>query len=62
MLPRSWGYSPFWECENCVVGSLCMMRKMFPYVSMRVDQGHVVGMPLCQLRVFCQSGDPSSVC
>ena len=33
MLSRSWGYSPFWESENRVVGSLCVMRKMFPYMN-----------------------------
>ena len=24
--------------ENRAIGSLCVIRKMFPYVSMRVDQ------------------------
>ena len=37
MPPRSWGYSPSLESEDCVVGSLCMVRKMFPYKNMHVD-------------------------
>ena len=37
MLSRSWGYFPFWEGESHVVGSLCVMHKMFPYMNMCVD-------------------------
>ena len=55
MLSRSWGYSPFWEGENRVVGSLCVMHKMFPYMNMCVDHVRPVNMPLRQL------GDPPLV-
>ena len=44
MPSRSWGYSPYWEGENCVVRSLCMVHKMFPYMSMRIDHVRPVGM------------------
>ena len=37
MLSRSWGYFPLWEGESRVVGSLCVIRKMFPYMNMCVD-------------------------
>ena len=37
MLPRSWGYPPYWESENHVVGSLCVVHKIFPYSNMRGD-------------------------
>ena len=31
---RSRRYSPLWKGENHVVGSLCMVRKIFPYKNM----------------------------
>ena len=56
MPPRSWGYFPFWEGENHEVGSLCVVRKMFPYKNMHVD--HVRPRRACQyaspsVRVIC---------
>ena len=37
MSPRSWGYPPYWDGENRVVGSLCMVRKILSYRNMRGD-------------------------
>ena len=37
MPPKSWGYFPSLESEDCVVGSLCVVSKMFPYKNMHVD-------------------------
>ena len=34
---RSWGYFPSREREDCVVWSLCVVRKMSPYKNMCVD-------------------------
>ena len=45
MPSRDWGYSPFWEGENRVVGSLCVVRKMFPYTNMCVD--HIRPCRIC---------------
>ena len=57
MSSRSWGYSSFQEGENCVVGSLCVVRKMFPYKNMRVD--YVRPRRTCQyaspsIKIICQ--------
>lgn len=41
MLSRFWGYSPFLGGgggENYVIGSLCVICKMFPYMSEHVNQ------------------------
>jgi len=43
MPPRSWGYPPYWEGESHVVGSLCVVGKIFPYRNMRVDHARPCG-------------------
>ena len=37
MSPRSWGYPLYQEGKNHVVGSSCVMRKIFPYRNMCGD-------------------------
>ena len=51
MSPRSWGYPPYWEGENHVVMSLCVMHKIFLYRNMCRDHART--------RRICQYAYPS---
>ena len=47
MAPRSWGYLPYWEGESHGVGSLCVVRKVFPYTNVHGDLARPHGIRWC---------------